>query len=428
MKKWLAFLSLLVMTMVVNAQNRFPKPDFESGYQYTQVTHAVPNETLWAAIDIAMLVILMSVVAWAVLKKRVRTPIIAVSLVSVSYFGFFRAGCVCSIGSIQNVALAMVDQSYIIPIGVLLMFALPIVFTLLFGRVFCAGVCPFGALQELVNIKNHHIPRAIATTLSIIPWIYLILAILLAVSRGGFIICQYDPFIGIFRLGGDMTLIFVGVALLIISIFTGRPFCRFICPYGALLSLFSRVSVWKMKITPVPCINCELCHNACPIDAIRPPHDNKVNESRAKGVKRILIYFVVIPCITIAGAFVMRYASEPLSTLNKDVRLYQMVIENERNPQENQSFELQSFYGKGGSLEKLEPQVMIFKEQFTRNSTIAGAFIGLIIGVTFISLSIKRTRKTYEIDDANCVNCAKCMKYCPQDKMTNETPINPTTH
>lgn len=426
MKKWLAFLSLLVMTMVVNAQNRFPKPDFESGYQYPQVTHAVPNETLWAAIDIAMLVILMSVVAWAVLKKRVRTPIIAVSLVSVSYFGFFRAGCVCSIGSIQNVTLAMADHSYIIPIGVLLMFALPIVFTLLFGRVFCAGVCPFGALQELVNIKNHHIPRAIATTLGIIPWIYLILAILLAVSRGGFIICQYDPFIGIFRLGGDMTLIFVGVALLIISIFTGRPFCRFICPYGALLSLFSRVSVWKMKITPVPCINCELCHNACPIDAIRPPHDNKVNESRAKGVKRILIYFVVIPCITIAGAFVMRYASEPLSTMNKDVRLYQMVIENERNPQENQSFELQSFYGKGGSLEKLEPQVMIFKEQFTRNSTIAGAFIGLIIGITFISLSIKRTRKTYEIDDANCVNCAQCMKYCPQDKMTNETQINPT--
>ncbi|MCD8260927.1 MAG: 4Fe-4S binding protein [Bacteroides sp.] len=82
-----------------------------------------------------------------------------------------------------------------------------------------------------------------------IPWIYLIFAILYAVTRSSFIICRFDPFIGIFRLGGDIGLITFGILLLISAVFTGRPFCRFICSYGALLSLFSRVSVWKPALT-----------------------------------------------------------------------------------------------------------------------------------------------------------------------------------
>jgi len=106
-------------TLATFAQNRFPKPDFESGYQYPVNIYDIPNEPVWVWIDITLLVILMSFVAWAVIKRGVRWPVIAVSLFSVVYFGFFRNGCVCSIGSIQNVALALVDSSYNIPFTVL---------------------------------------------------------------------------------------------------------------------------------------------------------------------------------------------------------------------------------------------------------------------------------------------------------------------
>ena len=82
-------------------------------------------------------------------------------------------------------------------------------------RVFCAGVCPFGALQELVNVKNYRISKAVTATLGIIPWLYLIFAVLYAVTRSRFIICQFDPFIGIFRLGGDVGLLLFGALLLI---------------------------------------------------------------------------------------------------------------------------------------------------------------------------------------------------------------------
>lgn len=404
------------MAGITQAQNRFPKPDFESGYQYPEHHYALPSETLWMWLDIVLLVALMGVVAWAAYKRRTRMPILAVSVVSVAYFGFFRSGCVCSIGSIQNIALAVADPTYQLPLSVLLLFLLPIVFAFLFGRVFCAGVCPFGALQELVNIKNYRISKAITTTLEVIPWLYLIFAILYAATRSSFIICRFDPFIGIFRLGGDVGLLLFGALLLVMSVFTGRPFCRFLCPYGALLSLFSSVSIWKIRLTGKECINCELCHNACPVDAIKPPYSNKVKESRQQGVRRLLIYFFILPLMTVAGAVLLRSASADLSRANKEVHLYDLVVQQEAEPQDELSLELEAFYGQGRTLEELTATYEQVQADFKLYSTIAGAFIGFVIGLTLINLSVKRTRKQYAIDRAACVACGKCFSYCPQNQ------------
>ena len=409
-------IALGITSMAGFAQNRFPKPDFESGYQYPVHHYLIPNEQVWIWIDIALLALLMGFVAWAVIKRGVRWPVIAVSLFSVAYFGFFRKGCVCSIGSVQNVALALVEPSYPIPLTVLLMFVLPILFTLLFGRVFCAGVCPIGALQELVNVKNFRLSKTVTTVLGLIPWIYLILAVLFAVTNSAFIICRFDPFVGIFRLGGDLALLIFGALLLFFAIFTGRPFCRFICPYGALLSLFSRVSIFNVELTKKQCINCELCHNACPVDAIQPPYDNKVKETRLQGVKRILNYFVMLPLIMIAGAILMRSASSDLSRVHKDVKLYEMVAQHEATPQDVLSLELEAFYGQGNTIETLAEKYQTIQADFKFYSTIAGALIGFIIGMTLINLSVKRTRKLYGIAHKNCIACGRCFSYCPQNK------------
>ena len=421
MRKLKTIAALIGSWGIAQAQNRFPKPDFESGYQYPDLQYAVPNETVWVIIDLLLLVALMGIVTWALYKKHTRGPIFWVSLISVGYFGFFREGCVCSIGSIQNIALALVDDSYHLPLTVLLFFLLPILFAFLFGRVFCAGVCPFGALQELVNVKNYRISEAITAALKVIPWLYLIFAVLYAVTRSQFIICQFDPFIGIFRLGGDMGLILFGALLLVMSIFTGRPFCRFLCPYGALLSLFSSVSIWKIKLTRKSCINCELCHNSCPVDAIRPPYANKLKENRSVGVRRLLGYFVVLPILMIAGALLLRMASPNLSRAHKDVRLYDQVIQHEAQPEEELSLELEAFYGQGRSVEEITALYEAKVVEYRFWSTIAGALIGLVIGFALIRLSVKRSRKQYEINHANCVACGQCFSYCPQNKQMNES-------
>ena len=144
MKRKLLLFAAQGLQTLAHAVSRFPKPDFESGYQYPEVSYAIPHEHLWNVVDVVLLVVLLGVVAWAVYKNRTRVPIIITSVISIAYFGFFRGGCVCSIGSIQNVALAMVDENYHLPWVVLLFFLIPIIFAFFFGRVFCAGVCPFG--------------------------------------------------------------------------------------------------------------------------------------------------------------------------------------------------------------------------------------------------------------------------------------------
>ncbi|MDR3329201.1 MAG: 4Fe-4S binding protein, partial [Prevotellaceae bacterium] len=366
MKTTIFILLFGLTTASAAAQNRFPKPDFESGYEYPELQYTVPNETLWTIIDVTALTAMMSIVAWAVIRKRNRKPVFWVSVASVAYFGFFRNGCVCSIGAIQNVALALADSTYAIPVAVLLFFILPVVFTFLFGRVFCAGVCPLGALQELVNIKSYRIPRALAQALGIIPWVYFAFAVLYAATRTSFIICQFDPFIGIFRLGGHLELIIIGALLLLAAIFTGRPFCRFLCPYGALLSLFSRVSIWKIKITP-KCINCELCHNACPVDAIAAPYENKVKETRLQGVKRIMLYLLFLPLMVAAGAIVLRGASDTLSLAHRDVRLYKDVQHAASNAQrldKQHREDVETFLGQGGTEEEISVRAKKIQAQF----------------------------------------------------------------
>jgi len=418
MKKF--FSMLLLFAFFAGAavgQDRFPQPDFESGYQYPEVHYPVPNEILWMTVDMILLTALMCFVAWAVVRKRIRKPVIWVSVVSVAYFGFFRKGCVCSVGAVQNVALSLVDSSYAMPLSVFLFFILPILFAFLFGRVFCAGACPLGALQELVNIKNYRLSKAVSTVLGVIPWLYLIFALLYSVTQSRFIICRFDPFVGIFRMGGDTELIAFGALLLLAAVFTGRPFCRFICPYGALLSLFSRVAIWKIDMTDKPCINCELCHNACPVDAILPPYDNKVKESRAQGVQRILIYFVALPLMIAAGALLMRHYSDGLSRVNKDVKLYALAVQHEAQPQDMLCLDLEAFYSHGGTYEELAVKREKIQKDFKFYSTAAGALIGLVIGLTLIGLSTKRTRKLYEIDHAACIDCGKCFGYCPQNKV-----------
>lgn len=405
----------LLPLMQVSAQNRFPKPDFESGYQYPDLYYHTPNELLWEVLDVVMLLALLLTATWAIYKRR--KPMIWVSVVSVLYFGFFREGCVCSVGSIQNVVLALADGTYSMPWNVLLFFFLPVIFALIFGRVFCSGVCPIGALQELVNVRNGKMNKAVEAVLGLLPWLYLILTILFAATRSQFLICRFDPFIGIFRLGGDMGLLVFGIVLLVISVFTGRPFCRFLCPYGALLSLFSAVSVRKIEITQKKCINCELCHNACPVDAIRAPYANNVKEERTEGVKRIIGYMLVLPVLMAAGALLMRASSDSLSIANREVRLHEMVTEYEaQSDPQTIPLEVEAFYMEGRTMEDLAASADAVRAQFRTISTWCGAFMGLVLSIALIRFSVKRRRETYEIDMSSCVACGKCFDYCPQNK------------
>lgn len=415
MRKTLTILIGISYSFHAFAVARFPKPDFTSGYQYPDIFHGAPNELFWNILDVVLLIGMMGLVVWAAYKKRSRTIILSMSLVSVLYFGFFRSGCVCSVGSIQNVVTAVVDSNYHLPWYVLLVFLLPIVFALLFGRVFCSGVCPLGALQELINVRNFRLSRAVSATLTMIPWIYLAFTILYAATRSQFLICRLDPFVGIFRLGGDLGVMSFGIVLLIMSIFIGRPFCQFLCPYGALLSVFSALSWKKLEMTDKGCINCALCSVSCPVDAIRAPQNSKTKEERRKGVNRIILFAILLPVLTFAGSILVGSQSDALSLAHKDVYLYELLQRQEAQPELEEPLEVETFHALGGDMEELKAKVDDIRGDYQFYAYLIGALIGFVIGFKLLKLSLKRGRKTYEIDMARCTLCGKCFNYCPQN-------------
>jgi len=241
------------------------------GYVVPEVQRPQPLAAPRQVADVVLLAGALGLAAWLALWRRQRGWIVALTTACVLYFGFYREGCICPIGSTQNVAVALVDHTYAAPYYVIAIFVLPLLAALLFGRVFCAGVCPLGAIQELVTLKPVQVPVKLDKALGWLKWVYLgaalYYAVLPAVERD-FVICRFDPFVGLFRFTGAAWLLMLGGAFLIAGVFVGRPYCRWLCPYGALLSAFSRYAWRPFSITPDRELDCGLCQDACPYGAI----------------------------------------------------------------------------------------------------------------------------------------------------------------
>jgi ferredoxin len=220
---------------------------------------------------VILLGLALGVSAWLALWRRQRGWLVAISIACLAYFGFYREGCICPIGATQNVAVALVDPRYAVPYYVILTFVLPLGAALLFGRVFCSGVCPLGSIQELVSLRAVRVPPRLDRALGSLKWVYLGVALYYAVlpaSERDFLICRYDPFVGLFRFTGAAWMLMLGGAFLVAGVFVGRPYCRWLCPYGALLSAFSRYAWRSFSITPDRELDCGLCQGACPYGAI----------------------------------------------------------------------------------------------------------------------------------------------------------------
>jgi len=292
----LVLLLLAFASSTLLAQYQKAPPDFGGIHSFPVPTHPEPRSGVALGIDVAMLVAGLGLSAYLVLVRRSRSGAIALSLGAIAYLGFYRQGCTCPIGAIQNVTLSLVDPRYLISFGVLAFFFLPLVAAFLFGRVFCGGVCPLGAVQDLVLLKPKAVPERVDRWLRFLPFAYLATAVwfagwgIPAVSATGkllsgrrFLICEWDPFIGLFRVSGPFHMLAIGAGFIVVGMFYGRPYCRWLCPYGSLLSLASRVSWKNVRITPDKELDCGLCRDACPFGAI---HDLRADRAQCVACAR----------------------------------------------------------------------------------------------------------------------------------------------
>jgi len=420
MRKYITIIFLLIAVTWsgwVNGQQRFPKPEFSTGYVTPSPTTPEPRASILEYTDVVVLVIVLSIASWIALKKRSRRLMLWLSVFSLLYFGFYREGCICSIGAIQNVTLTLFDPLYAISLTALLFFLIPLIFTLFFGRTFCAAACPLGAMQDLLIITPFSTPVWIRKTLGFIPYVYLGLAVLYAATGTDFIICRYDPFVGFFRANASFNMFLIGAAFLGLGLFFARPYCRIFCPYGAILNLMSRFSRKHLTITPAQCIQCKLCSTACPFDAIeQPTEDQKTDELQGVNLKRFIIFGLLIPVWILAGGYIGSKSHVFLSKANPQVYLTELLIAHPELKSDVNNIDIQTFLTSGKSFEVQVKEAEIIRHKFYIGGWIFGGFLGFVIGMMLMNQSVFRKRKDYQPNKGECFSCGRCLKYCPVKK------------
>ena len=360
----LMFLWVLLLALPdgTGAQQNFPPPEFESGYNLPVATFQLFHAGAMPYLDVLLLVLALAAASWFLHKIRSRKGVLILGLVCLAYFGFYRKGCICPVGSVQNMFLGVLDSSFPVSIPVALVFLTPLVFALVFGRVFCGAVCPLGMVQDIVIFKPLRVPLWIEKPLSLLRFVYLGLALFLVLSSRRFIICEFDPFVGFFRMNGFAWKQILGGLLLLLGLFVARPYCRYLCPYGALLSLPSRASNVKVRITPDSCIRCGLCEPKCPFGAIRPPQEESVASTR---IQRLSIVASIVVPVGLGGV--------GYYLLNRSV---------------------------AGAL--------------------LGLWVGFVVSVRLMELIYFGRRTTFDADPSSCLACARCFRWYPKDRAYRE--------
>ncbi len=191
----------------------------------------------------------------------------------------------CPLGSLQGSFSAHRSTWYYVG-GILLLYSI------LFGRMICGWLCPFGLIQELLyKIKTPKLKKSpITRLLSYLKYVILIVFVFIipicyafkdtpmpafckyicpaGTIEGGLLLLSNKVNASYFSMLGP---IFTWKFLLMVSIVVGcifafRFFCRFLCPLGALYGLFNKISVFGVHLEKSKCVDCGKCFAQCKVD------------------------------------------------------------------------------------------------------------------------------------------------------------------
>ncbi|GAK54680.1 4Fe-4S ferredoxin iron-sulfur binding domain protein [Candidatus Moduliflexus flocculans] len=187
----------------------------------------------------------------------------------------------CPFGGLETLYKFLASGGYITKImpATLILFVISLVSVIILNRAFCGWICPLGTLQMLsdrlaraLGIKKVTVPPKIERFAQYLKYAGLIIILYFTWRVGDLVYAPYDPWAayahiaaGFEELYGEFLIgsIFLLVALLG-SLWLPNNFCRYFCPMGAFLGIFSKLSPTRITRNEKTCINCKKCDGVCP--------------------------------------------------------------------------------------------------------------------------------------------------------------------
>ena len=158
--------------------------------------------------------------------------------------------------------------------------AVLVVIALLFGRIYCSVVCPLGIMQDIYSWLGGKFKKNRFSYVKEHKWLrYTVLVVFVVCLIVGFapVITLLEPYghygriVTSFHLDNLTVSIIAWVVMLVLGVLAflyGRAYCNAICPVGTILSLFSRFSVFRIRLDEDKCKHCGLCEKNCKARAI----------------------------------------------------------------------------------------------------------------------------------------------------------------
>jgi len=155
---------------------------------------------------------------------------------------------------------------------------LGLVAAVLFGTIFCGYICPFGSFQEWIGKLgrklfprkyNRMVPKKLDRVLRYLRYLVLIMVLYQTAVSATLVFQSVDPYYALFNFFTNEVAVTAYIMLgiiIVLSLFIERPWCKYFCPYGALLGLFNSIRIFKIRRNKNTCIGCKKCDQVCPMN------------------------------------------------------------------------------------------------------------------------------------------------------------------
>jgi NAD-dependent dihydropyrimidine dehydrogenase PreA subunit len=129
------------------------------------------------------------------------------------------------------------------------------------------------------------------------------------------------------------------------------------------------------------------------------------------------VLLVLLPLLVAAGFGLGRRMAEALAHLNPTWRLAERVYQEKTGAVLGTIDASDAFRNTGRPAEDLYREADGLKARFASAGSLLGAWVGLVIGLKLIQLSLRRRRTEYMADPSACVACGRCFLYCPKEQL-----------